>query len=662
MGTKQKLKKIMKINAVLICAGLIMGLTFFAFTVTAKTNYKTLAFDKKIETKQDFAKGKFKDIKLEEKAGGVEASLLSDESGEYISPVIQAPFKATHIGLHWKEQLADGALIAAYIRTSGDGENFSEWIKTTADRDGGKDGIKEDETFAALVGIAKADFAQAKIKFIPGKEISPKLKALTFTFINSAEESKQTTKKLSFIPRSVAESVGISKTSPNGQAISVIPREEWGADEKYRENANGNEDWPRSYHGTRKIIIHHTAGSASNGETSLETNKATVRAIYYYHAVTRNWGDIGYNALVDASGNIYEGRYGTHDVMTRSNPAADQIMVLDMEGAHAASYNSGSFGVSAMGDFTDFEIPTDQWDGLKKVLAFVADSRGIDVQGNSDFLRYDGIWYEDLNNVIAHRDVGATACPGDKLYAKMTAIKSEVDNLPGMLSNLHGFSATLNSTPISGTSVGLGAINFSWEEFSDAAQYQYAMEKVFGTIYDPQPWETAWMNETNTRIISSSAISIETGNLDPLSQYVFYVRALDANEKPISTISHVNFKTEDTVAPEIWITTPAEGYEAAERERLAVSVEASDNVAVAKIEIFFDGKLKTACDNATSCSTIIQMRKESAGWHGIEAKAFDAAGNSESATVNFTKAGSTPDDPEEPKPEKCTPWPSCKKN
>ena len=29
----------------------------------------------------------------------------------------------------------------------------------------------------------------------------------------------------------------------------------------------------------------------------------------FLHAVTRGWGDIGYNYLIDQKGNIYEGRY-----------------------------------------------------------------------------------------------------------------------------------------------------------------------------------------------------------------------------------------------------------------------------------------------------------------------------------------------------------------
>ena len=162
--------------------------------------------------------------------------------------------------------------------------------------------------------------------------------------------------------------------------------------------------------------------------TDLEKNKEAVRSIYYYHAYTQGWGDIGYNALVDGAGNVYEGRYGTHEGASRENPTAEQIMVPDVEAGHTAGYNQGSFGVAAMGDFTRFNVPTAQLEGLKKVLTYVADERGVNVQGNSDFRRYDGTWHLGLNNLIGHRDAVATACPGEKLYEELLANKE--DTLP----------------------------------------------------------------------------------------------------------------------------------------------------------------------------------------------------------------------------------------
>ena len=545
METKQRFRKTIIISVVLIGVSMIIGLIFFTPTITAKTVFETLAFDKKMNTEQDFTKGQFNGLKLEERAGGVEMSSLNGKNGEYISSVVEAPFKATHIGLHWEEELTNGALINIYLRTSTDGENFSEWVKTTAERDMGRDGFIAKETFAALVGTEKAEFAQAKIEFILGKGISPKLKALTFTFLNSEDES-ETVKKLSFVPRSDAYGIGTAKASPNGQGINVISREDWDANESYRNAGDGSEEWPRSYHGTRKLVIHHTADTASNDMTTLETNKATVRSIYYYHAVIQGWGDIGYNALVDADGNIYEGRYGTHgETHTRTNPSANQIMELDVDAGHVSSYNSGSFGVSAMGNFTSLDVPEAQLTAIKKVLAFVADSRGIDASGNSDFRRYDGAWHYDLNNIMTHRDVGQTACPGDKLYSEVEKIKTDIANL--MLPTLDNFFATSNLVTgnIGGDNVGSSTVSFEWSSFSGATQYQYALEEMVGIVgvaNTSEPWEVAWLNSENPNMATTSNTSVSFGP-DALEEghYVFYVRALNSNDTPISSVSHVNF-------------------------------------------------------------------------------------------------------------------------
>ncbi len=643
MRVRKLFRKLMRLNAVLVSLSLILGLTSFSPTVSAKTNYKTLAYDKKLETTQDFEKGEFKNAKMKETAEGVELGSSDNEIGEYTTPVTQAPFGATHIGLHWKEKVARENSITAYIRTSNDGENFSEWIKTTVEMDEGRDDKKNEEVFAALVGTEKASFAQAKIKFIPGKGIFPILKSLTFTFLNSGKESEQTVKKLSLVTASSAAGVGTLKTSPNGQNINVISREDWGADESYRLYPDGSESWPRSYHGTRKLVVHHTAGASSNGVTDLEANKTTVRAIYYYHAVTQDWGDIGYNALVDAAGNVYEGRYGTHGTeIFRSSPTPEQVMTLDVEAGHASSYNSGSFGVSAMGDFTSFDVPAAQLTGLKSVLAYVADSRGINTQGNSDFLRYDGTWHNDLNNVIAHRDVSATACPGDKLYALMTSIKTDVDNLPGMLTNLSGFSAVMNSTPISGTSVGVGTIDFSWSAFSGASQYQYVLERVFGTPGLPggEPWENAWLipENTNMQTTSGTNVQVDTTALERNSNYVFYVRVLDVNGTPVSTASHVNFKRDNTVpdltAPVATINTPANG--ATVSGTVAISASATDDVGITLFELYIDGS-KKATSTTGSLNYSWNTKRVTTGTHTIMAKAYDASGKTGTATISVIK-------------------------
>ena len=550
MRIKQILKRSMKINIAIVIITLIFGSLSFIPIITAETTYNTLAFDKRLEKQEDFAGGAFNNIAIRQSNGRVELGVVNGQAGTYISPVVEAPFKATHIGLHWEEELLEGAVIVTYLRTSGDGENFSEWVRTTVEEGIGPDGFEEEETFAALVGTKKAAFAQAKVEFIPKKGAAPIVRSLTFTFLNSAEEARQTTNKLSFAPGVTAEGMATLKTSPNGQEINVISREEWGANEDYRFD-DGEESWPRSYHGTRKLVVHHTAGASSNGVTDLATNIATVKNIYYYHAVTRGWRDIGYNALVDAAGNVYEGRYGTHDEVLRTDPTADDIMALDVEAGHVASYNSGSFGISALGDFTDFEVPELQVGAIEDVLAYVADSRGIDAQGQSDFLRYDDAWHYDLPNIFAHRDAGSTACPGDDLYTLMDTIKGNIASR--MILGLSGFSATADPGNASGENIGPSTVTVSWDAFEGAQEYKYVLEKVFGVVAvasTSEPWNVAWFFPENPNVITATSTSIvfNAATFDDGSEYVFYVRALDSAGKPISAVSHVDFlKDENTI-------------------------------------------------------------------------------------------------------------------
>lgn len=51
-----------------------------------------------------------------------------------------------------------------------------------------------------------------------------------------------------------------------------------------------------------RIVIHHTAESIKPGIS----DEAMIRGIYAYHAVSRGWGDIGYNYLIGQDGKIYE--------------------------------------------------------------------------------------------------------------------------------------------------------------------------------------------------------------------------------------------------------------------------------------------------------------------------------------------------------------------
>lgn len=77
---------------------------------------------------------------------------------------------------------------------------------------------------------------------------------------------------------------------------------------------------PRTTRTVRAVTIHHTAES---NDYAPGDSAGIVRAIYAYHSQSQGWGDVGYNALVDKYGTIFEGRAGGLDKnVTGPTPAA----------------------------------------------------------------------------------------------------------------------------------------------------------------------------------------------------------------------------------------------------------------------------------------------------------------------------------------------------
>jgi hypothetical protein len=91
----------------------------------------------------------------------------------------------------------------------------------------------------------------------------------------------------------------------------------------------------------------------------------------------------------------------------------------------------------------------------------------------------------------------------------------------------------------------------------------------------------------------------------------------------------------DTTAPAVAITSTSMSG-----NKLFVSVSATDNVAVAKVELNVDGKL-VGTKTAAPYTYTVNHNSLAAGTHTVQAKAYDNAGNTSlSAPVSFTKAAS----------------------
>jgi len=159
--------------------------------------------------------------------------------------------------------------------------------------------------------------------------------------------------------------------------------------------ANENDNnliWPRQYSKKiQKIVVHHTAESEKSASIP---GGDKIRSIYYYHAKTKGWGDIGYNFVIDQDGKIYEGRAG-----------GDYVV-----GGHVYCSNVNTIGISLMGNFMRDQPTKNQVSSLAKLINALARKYNLNVGGNNTFHG------ESKSTLLGHRDLGATSCPGDNLY------------------------------------------------------------------------------------------------------------------------------------------------------------------------------------------------------------------------------------------------------
>ena len=207
-----------------------------------------------------------------------------------------------------------------------------------------------------------------------------------------------------------APAVAPAATTANGLPVAVTTRAEWGANASYM-------SWDPEYAKAGHVVVHHTAGTNSY---SAGQSASIVRGIYYYHAVTLDWGDIGYNFLVDKFGTVFEGRSGSV-----AAPAGTMSI-----GAHARGVNTGTMGISMMGDYSTVSPSDAQLSSVGKMAGWFLKRAGIsDVTGWASLHvwtteRYQAGSTISMPRILGHRDVGYTTCPGNVGYSKLGAIRA----------------------------------------------------------------------------------------------------------------------------------------------------------------------------------------------------------------------------------------------
>ncbi|MEO6350396.1 MAG: N-acetylmuramoyl-L-alanine amidase [Candidatus Limnocylindrales bacterium] len=328
------------------------------------------------------------------------------------SRVVSLPITASHVAVHWRDA-PDANVSLAF---SADGATFS-----------GPEAVEHDDH-----GTAHGDRVFGGVIWAPGVRFvrvtsDRPVGDLRIVAIDAHAPTKSTA------PAS-EHTVAAAVEQP-----AVISRAGWAANESLRFDQSGNELWPPEFYPTQKLTVHHTAGKNADPDPA-----ATVRAIYYYDAVTKDWGDMGYNFLIDESGRIYEGRYSRAYDATEI-PSGEDLNGYGVTGAHVGGYNAGTVGIALLGTLTNQDATAAARAALERLLAWKAERSSIDPLGEGLYTNPVSGAQKTNANISGHRDWAATECPGGNFYATFPSLRQAV---AARISGTEPPAATVPGAPI----------------------------------------------------------------------------------------------------------------------------------------------------------------------------------------------------------------------
>jgi hypothetical protein len=508
---------------------LAAGVSTLAFIRPAPSFARSSVAEDLVDAGESFRRGSGRGVTLGSASDGSPALRAAHDGAVFTSRVLQSSTGFTHVGLHWSAAVPPHATLSFEVRTSPDGSNWSPWSGAHLQRLPKETPVGD--YFASLVYAPGARFVQYRATFRPAGGVSPSLQRVTATVIDSpptAMSATATADQLATQPVNDADS---------GRALAVTSREQWGADETYRFNRRGKEIWPEMFVPAKKLIVHHTA-TRNNYRDAAEA-AAEVRAIYRYHAVTQRYGDIGYTALIDKFGNVYEGRHG------RGEGTGREYLGAGVVAGHDYAHNYGSAGVALLGDATqgDWPMTADagpMWDALVRFGVFEAGrhyvrplNADLATAASSDFLRSDNVWTNNMRNVSGHKETNNTACPGETVMALLDELKTAIHS---GLADTSRTGVTLTNKAPGGRETTVGTtITYAWaaeqpENGWTLAGYEYCFEGWYkpsnninitylsGYTAEAQP-RPAW-TRVSQDTTSKSFTPTKAG------QYTFHLRAI----------------------------------------------------------------------------------------------------------------------------------------
>lgn len=350
------------------------------------------------------------------------------------TPVAVTPKRVTSsfsaLGVTWA---ADARVsdVAVQVRTHSR-KGWSAWTEVEVEGNGAPDsGTEADGERAGSdpLYVGPSDGVQVRVD---GASVKPR--DLKLSLIDPGSSAADATAAVG--PRTI----GGSQAQAAVSLPTYVTRAGWGANESYRTCT------PSTAATIKGGVLHTTA--TGNNYTAAEA-PAVMRSMYAYHTRSLGWCDIGYNFLVDKYGTLYEGRYG----------GVDRAVI----GAHTGGFNTGTFGVSMIGNH-DLVAPTvAQLRTVEQVFAWKLAMYGRDPQGTTTYTSgggsattYPAGTVVTKAVISGHRDYSTKSCPGNRAYPMLPQIRAAVAELiadgAARRSEQVASAVTLSASPASLTS------------------------------------------------------------------------------------------------------------------------------------------------------------------------------------------------------------------
>lgn len=403
--------------------------------------------------------------------------LCTDGRCETRVQATHVPFN--HLALEWER---DGHVFVRILEKEG----WSEWVEVYGEPDG-RDGDTE-----ANIGFVDAlrGTAYQLASAVPTQGTATPITLPAF----SGERTLS----------------GLKAMSHEGQdLITIIPRAQWLSGIDIGKEAT-EEKWLSAYHDIKKIIVHHTASvikdTSGNGIIDGTDYRELARAIYSYHTYSQKWGDIGYQYIIDPEGAIYEGRIGGDGIV---GGHAYRGRACSRFGTAAnISFNDGTIGIALLGTYSEAQMTLQQKESLSALIARKAWEFEFEPLGYSTF--QDSFY----PNVLGHRDVDCTDCPGNGIEGGMAEIRQLSQQKFLAYSNTH--SKQYRASPIATSTPAISMkkgeermIEFQFTNTGTATWRRYGSSAV-ALLDDSLTQHLASLESVSLATVQNSAVSTTT--------------------------------------------------------------------------------------------------------------------------------------------------------